>query len=141
MRQNNSISDLLLNYNFEEAFEIAKQMEAEKIIESLESLSYKFGERINMIPFIFAYKYKLLIDDIKWNSILMELIATCYIWYIGMPDTILECAKKILAIDPNNKKALQMIIYLYEECECNCSEEFYNNVKAKMDELGYTMED
>ena len=131
------------NYDFEHAFEKTKSMSEDEIIEELGSLAYNAADnsvdKIDLLAFSFAYKYKLLVDDIRWNYILMRLIESAYIWYKGMPDIVLECAHRLLELDNTHLRALQAIVDCYEHSVSHCTDEQYESAKNRMEELGYTM--
>lgn len=134
--------ELIERNEFAIAYEQTKSMTEKEIIEELEVLAYNAehsDDTVDFLAFSFAYRYKLLINDIKWNFILMRLIETSYMYFKGMPDIVLECACRLLELDNSHLRALQAIVDCYEHYISHCSDELYEKTKKRMDELGYTM--
>ena len=123
--------ELIESYSFKNAYEETKSMSEDEIIYELTALAYYAADnsvdKIDLLAFSFAYKYKLLVDDIRWNYILMRLIESAYIWYKGMPDIVLECAHRLLELDNTHLRALQAIVDCYEHSASHCTDEQYED--------------
>ena len=128
-------------YQFERAVELSDKMNTEQVIEELISISYAFEPSLSLMPFAFINQVKASKNDLKWNYILMRVVDVCYLQFEGVANIQLCAAKRVLEIEPTNKRALQTIIHLYEREESNCTFEEYQKVKAQMAELGITMYD